>query len=426
MSNENDQKTPPQEEGDDKKYSFLQETIKGKPMDREHLVKQFVKLAIYGLIIGVFACLGFFALKPVMNHWFHGEKEKLTISQDGDGDVSSSENEGTQEGQQVDSDEIEYEQMLASMSKCAKDAEKSIVSVEVVPSPEEWSDRMTRVRKSMTGVIIADDGQELLILTNSGIVEDGDEWAVTFSNGTRVGASFKKQDKNRGLAVFSVSRNELDESTLNTVKVAVLGNSSLIKRGDTVLALGNMFGYSQSMAYGLVNSSDYRSTFYDGECDVIATDIISEKNGTGILFNMNAEVIGIISPSIWENADDATVNAFGVSDMKPVIELIMNAKSVPYIGIHGTTVTEELIEQHEMPEGIYVVEVDPDSPAMMAGIQAGDIIYRLAGEDVKTFADYEKILLDTAVGTPVKLLGKRQGTEEYVDVSFSVITGRKE
>ena len=90
MPSDKEQKKSPEEEAEEKKYSFLQEKIKGKQGSRETLIKQFIRIAIYGLILGMFACLGFFALKPWMQQWFAGnfesnpsgaeEKRKIKLS----------------------------------------------------------------------------------------------------------------------------------------------------------------------------------------------------------------------------------------------------------------------------------------------------------------------------------------------------------
>ena len=81
MPNDKDQKLSPDEEPEEK-YSFLQETIKPKPVSRQQLVRQVVRIAIYGVILGAFACLGFFALKPVVQDAFRGDPETVTIPED--------------------------------------------------------------------------------------------------------------------------------------------------------------------------------------------------------------------------------------------------------------------------------------------------------------------------------------------------------
>ena len=210
------------------------------------------------------------------------------------------------------------------------------------------------------------------------------------------------------------------------VYARILNECLKVAQGDAVIALGNIFGYADGMSYGVVSASNYKATFFDGECAVIATDIPAEEQGTGMLFNMDGEVVGMISSSVWNDTGKNVVNAYGISDLKPIIELLINGKSVPYIGIYGTTVTEQLAEEHKMPSGIYVADVDPDSPAMAAGIQIGDIICEASGEEIKDIAAYQNIVIGSSVGETMEFVGKRLGSDGYVNIKFSVVTTEKE
>ena len=159
---------------------------------------------------------------------------------------------------------------------------------------------------------------------------------------------------------------------------------------------------------------------------MLATDIATEVEGTGVLFNLTGEVIGLISPSVWKDNENNVVNAYAISDLKSVIEIMANGESVPYIGIYGTTVTSELKEKQGMPAGIYVVDVDPDSPAMEAGIQSGDIICQVGDESVSSIVTYQSAVLATKSGRQVVVKGMRLGADGYVDVKFTVTVGSKE
>ena len=226
--------------------------------------------------------------------------------------------------------------------------------------------------------------------------------------------------------MFSVPRESISDATWSAIKVAVLGNSNLVKQGDTVMALGNIFGYADGMGYGMVSSADYKETFYDGECDILATDIPAESEGTGILFNMDGEVIGLIGASVWNDSETAMVNAYSISALKTTIEFLANGESVPYIGVYGTMVPPQLKEEQGMPGGVYVVDVDPDSSAMAAGIQIGDIICEVAGKNVGSVVSYQRAVLETKAGRQITIKGKRLGAEGYVDVEFTVTVGSKE
>ena len=97
-----------------------------------------------------------------------------------------------------------------------------------------------------------------------------------------------------------------------------------------------------------------------------------------------------------------------------------------YAAVVGTTVTAQLKEEQGMPGGIYVVDVDPDSPAMAAGIQSGDIIYAVGNDNVVNIGSYQNAVLKTRAGQQILFEGRRIGAEGYVDVDFYVTVGNRE
>ena len=210
------------------------------------------------------------------------------------------------------------------------------------------------------------------------------------------------------------------------VELVLLGNSNLTEQGDVIFALGNIFGYAGGSGYGIVSSSNYKEIGRDGEYSVIATDMSSASEGTGILFNLDGEVIGMISSDIWKDRGVRTANAYAISDLKLVIQLLANGASVPYIGVSGTAVTSGIQKEEGMPSGIYVIDVAADSPAMAAGIQSGDVICSVNGEKIVSMSAYRKLMLTWKVGDQIKVEGKRRGSEGYVDIKFDVTIESKE
>lgn len=423
MLDEKEQEKPQEEE---ESYSFLQETIKPKKISRKMLIQQFVRIALYGLIFGGVASLGFFAVKPAAQRWLKGKPETVTIPED---DTPSGQEDAAAGNQNDPVDQTlskeNYEEILKSMYQAVKEAKKGVVSVSAASEEEDWDAEATGITSSVSGVITADNGQELLIFASESVCKDAEEWQVEFVDGTSYKASVKSRDKNSGFAVFSVAKNELSDTTWNAIHVAELGNSNLAAQGDGVIALGNTLGYEDGVSYGIISSTEYQQKFRDGECGVIGTDISGSDGATGILFNMDGEVIGMISDDIWEDKGDHTVNAYAISDLKSRIQLMANGGSVPYIGIYGTTVTGELQQNEGMPSGLYVIEVDPDSPAMAAGIQSGDIIWQVSGESVSSMSSYEKAVLEEKSDAVIRVKGKRKGADGYVDLDFTVNVGDK-
>ncbi|HJC91240.1 MAG TPA: trypsin, partial [Candidatus Mediterraneibacter excrementigallinarum] len=115
----------PQEE----KYSFLQETIKPKPISGEKLIKQFARIAVYGVILGAFSCLGFFALKPWAENWFRGNPETVTIPEDEEPAEEDQAAEEEEEPAVPELDAKSYEEINESMYSLAQEAAAGIVTV---------------------------------------------------------------------------------------------------------------------------------------------------------------------------------------------------------------------------------------------------------------------------------------------------------
>lgn len=426
MMDGNNKNGKQQERGDDNAYDFLKETIKPKPVSKKQVRAQILKTAICGFVFGIFACGGFYALKPWADDASRKDTQEVTIPED---DADTVLNETTDETEaQVTSPELtsdSYRKIMQSMYQTANEAERSVVSVCVAGEEDEIPDKSGK-QEAASGLIAADNGRELLILADNRISRQGSRWTVTFCDKSKYSAILKKQDENRGLAVFSVDRSEITEDAWSAIKTAKLGNSYSVSRGDVVIALGNMFGYSGGVGYGVVSSTEYDEVFSDGKCDVIATDIASVSDGTGFLFNQKGEMVGMMRDGLWGDAQSATANALAVSDLKSVLELLLNGESVPYVGVHGLTITAEISEQQDIPTGMYVTKVGTDSPAMAAGIQNGDILQKIDDTGITGTSTYEKAVLACSKGQNVKIQGKRRGLDGYVDVEFTVTVGSQE
>ena len=163
----------------------------------------------------------------------------------------------------------------------------------------------------------------------------------------------------------------------------------------------------------------------DGSYQLLCTDIGAAEDGTGVIVNLSGEVVGIIDQSISDNSSKRLVTGYGISGLKSEIELLSNGQAVPYVGIRGLDVTAE-IEAQGIPNGVYVQTVEPDSPAMAAGIQSGDIITEAAGKKISSLAVYQSVMRDQKSGSKIRLKGQRQGSGGYVDISFDVTVGSKE
>lgn len=421
------------DEKKEQQYSFIQETIKEEGLHSREGKRKLFRFVCVSLLFGVCACAGFYALKPWAQHFFQGEPEEITIPAEENQEEALSEQTPEENSITLEDEAANalkggsYQDLLKKVDTVAEEASKCVVSVKASETePTADASEENEAVKSETGLIVADNGQELLILTTTSSVSKATDLTVTFCNHAEYTAALKKQDKNIGLAIISISKNEISNSTWERIAVATLGNSRVVTQGDLVISLGNVFGYASGQGYGIISSAEYKAELSDKAYGILGTDIATTERGTGVLFNLEGEVIGIVMPDIWENEGGLLANAYAISDLKTEIEMLSNGSSVPYVGIHGTYITQELSEQQSMPQGFYVNQVDADSPALTAGIQNGDIITQIGDTDITSRDAYERYIMNKTVGGKVKIKAQRRSNNGYVDIDFTVKIGSLE
>lgn len=414
----------PEEMPAQEEYSFLQETIKDEAGGAaQKMKKDLLRTLCLGLAFGIIACFGFYAVKPLMEEMFGSSPEKVTIPEE----EEEIQEEETQEEQQAVQalDAESFRQMQQSMTATALEASRAIVEITGILGDQDWMNEKYDTRNSVSGLIIADNGQELLIFGKTSVMAEARELRVTFYDGSTYGASLKKQDGNLEFGIYAVNRAEIQPSTWGQIQTAALGSSNTISKGNPVIVIGKQFGYEGGIGFGTVASARNYMEEADGEYRLICTDIAAAEKGTGVIVNLSGEVIAVIDQTVSEEDSMSLVTGYGITDIKDIIENLSNGKSIPYIGVRGIDVTEEIAAQG-IPRGVYVKEVDAESPAMTAGIQAGDIITSIDGEEVTSLSAYHDVLMEQTSGGKVRVEGQRRGSGGYVDITFSVTVGSRE
>lgn len=422
-SGENSPKHSPEDlQEDSGEYSFLQERIK---RDRRGIRKGVFRMAGFGLVFGVFACFGFTAFRPAMESIFQDDPQQVTIPREEPEEEEEPEPEPEEPAVQQTLDADSYRQMQQSLTAIGIEANRSVVEIVAVSKEQDWTEEAKDYKNSVSGLIIADNGRELLILGKSSAAKDAQELRIVFNDGSIYPAVLKKSDGTLGLGVYAVNRSDLQDSTWSQIETAVLGSSNAVSKGDVAIVLGKPFGYAGAMGFGSIASGKNVLDLADRQCRLINTDIAGSKNGSGFIVNLKGEIIALIDQGAAEEGSTELIIGYGITDVKDVIECLSNGQGVPYIGIHGVDVTED-IEKQGIPKGLYVKNVEADSPAMTAGIQNGDVITSIDDAEVESYTDYHRTLMERKVGSEVTVKGQRQGADGYVDIDFAVTIGSKE
>lgn len=411
------------------KYEFISEKIKEKPINKRKILFFSVFMIGMAVMFGIVASFVFTVCQPKMEEMLHPREDaSIFIPKDEPQAETEEKSTETEETETEQPPEIIYEeltladfqQLQSQMYAVGKEANKSIVTVTGVKSNTDWFNNAYESKGQGSGIIIADSGEELLILTEKKVIADVQSVYVTFVNDVSVEAAIKKYDGNTGITVLSVLAEEIDAETKNAISVAVLGNSLGVTQGTLALAVGSPLGTNYSILTGNITSSSNTISTVDANYSIFTTDIVGSKSGSGVLINLKGEVIGFVTQGYSSDGEQNTLTAISISELKPVIEMLSNDKDIPYIGLEIKTVTNTIAKENDIPKGVYIKDVKMDSPAMAAGLQRGDVITEIDGEAVVSADSYETKLLSLIPGNMVAVTVQRQVNDGYTEIECQV------
>ena len=267
---------------------------------------------------------------------------------------------------------------------------------------------------SGSGIIIGENEQELLIVTNNHVVDSTEQLYVQFINGETVEAQVKGTDASADLAVVAVKLDTIANSTKQEICIARMGDSDSLKIGEPAIAIGNALGYGQSVTTGVISALNRKIESSNSEegTSLIQTDAaINPGNSGGALLNMRGEVIGINSNKIGGSSIEGMGYAIPISTARPIIEDLMERQTRTkyseeergYLGISCINVTSDLSENFSMPQGIFVAQVYSGTGAEAAGLVRGNIVVAFDGVTVQNQEELTKQMQYYKAGESVEI-----------------------
>ena len=420
------------EELEKKNYSFIREIVKKKPLDKRGLLRKILSLAGAAVLAGVVASFVFVWMVPVAERMVNGgDSSRVSFPEDEEETSTSSQSviDSSQPAQETpmpaSQPEIgleEYRQLYKDMLAVAEKPKRALVTVVGISSEMDYFNQNYENQKQISGLLAADNGQDLFILTEYRVVENVERIQVTFYDGSTVDAIYQRHDANTGLTILKVGLSELEDSTREGIELAPLGSSYGVTQGEPVMAIGSPMGYSDSVAYGVITSVTNKISTLDTEYNLLTTDINGSGEGSGVLINLDGEIIGIIAQS-YSTEDKDIITALAVSQIKDLIESLSNDEARPYIGIKGQDVTAQISHRTGIPKGVLVTAVQADSPAMLAGMKEYDVVVKIGEDEISSFRQYRDRLDQLTPGQTVILTAMRRGAEGYAEVEFEVTVG---
>ncbi|BAY09252.1 S1C family serine protease [Calothrix sp. NIES-2098] len=287
----------------------------------------------------------------------------------------------------------------------------AVVNIDVQKSPRGRSRYFQsfspEVRGNGSGFIFTPDGY---ILTNAHVVEDASNIEVTLADGRSYAAELIGDDPDRDLAVIRIHAANL--------VAARLGDSQALKVGQLAIAIGHPYGFQTTVTTGVISAlgRSFRSSSGKLIENIIQTDAaLNPGNSGGPLVTSHGEVIGI-NTAIAISAQGICF-AVPINTAKMVIPALMKGGKVRrgYIGIGGQNVqiSRRIMLFHELSgdTGIFVMYVEPHSPARKAGLQEGDVIVGFNGQQLTSIEDLQKLLTPERVGVRRRVAACRETSQ---------------
>ena len=303
-----------------------------------------------------------------------------------------------------------------------------------------------------SGIIIGKNDTELLIVTNYHVVQNAKELSVVFSpvetklelqagqsdmskgSGEKVekseipSAIVKGYNSDKDLAVIAVNLNDIDADVLSEIRVATIGDSSSLRPGDRVVAIGNALGYGQSVTTGIISAVNRKITMESADRSTTVTNTfiqtdaaINSGNSGGALLDMQGNVIGINSVKIATTGVEGMGYAIPISDVETIIDELMVKKTRKlvdenkqgFLGITGTDVTAATSEAYGIPTGVFINGVEEGLGAQKAGLKKGDVIVEFDGYSVTSITQLQDRLRYYEAGEKVEVTIKEPDGTKY-------------
>ncbi len=267
-----------------------------------------------------------------------------------------------------------------------------------------------------SGVVLTKDG---IIVTNNHVVEGADEVIVRLADEREFPAKVLGTDPKSDLAVL-----EIDRSIAGLVPITI-GDSSALRLGESVLAIGNPFGVGQTVTMGIVSAkgrADMGITDYE---DFIQTDAaINPGNSGGALVNERGELVGINTAILSKSGGSMGIGfAIPTAMAVPIVEALRTEGRVSrgFLGVSIQDLSADLKGALGLsaPDGIILADVDPAGPGAKGGLRSGDVVTRVNGVDVRSTGQFRNLIASVGAKKKASLEVFRDGKV----VSMSVELG---
>lgn len=449
MSNDNKEQNNKQD--DIKEYNFIEEKVISRKKQKIKkvifaIVMTIILGGLFGLTAGVVMCV---TEQPLYGIFGKDKKFVEFPSEDSEPDKEedppkeSEADKGPEETEEVtnpnenripsdtviinnaiSADEKDLISIYAKVKSIVDETCDSMVLVTSIKSNQDWFQNEIEVPDDTIGLIVGNNGVDLLVLVNYDRVQGANAIMVSFNDETKVEATLQSFDGELNLGVIAITIGDLPEE-FQDLKVASLGESAYLPVGTPLVAIGSPNGYMGSMEIGMVSTRNTNTHITDYQIDLFHSDINYVADGEGYVINLRGDIIGIITNKLNDSRDENINTFMGITSLKPIIESLVNNENRSYLGITATDITSEALSEFNLENGIAVTRVVANSPAFNKGIQIGDIITGINNTDIGSVKEFQKNLIKSKPEDVIKLEIYREYQIEDEVIELEIMLGTR-
>ena len=293
-------------------------------------------------------------------------------------------------------------------------------------SPAFGQDGGRRAHSLGSGVIVSADGR---ILTNAHVVDKADEIRVTLPNGDEVTAEVIGADPRSDVAVLQLVAPR--GGKLPALRPLPMGDSSKLRLGAVVLAVGNPFGVGQGVTMGIVSAVGRASVGIEEYEDFIQTDAaINPGNSGGALVDLEGNLVGINTAILSRSGGYQGIGfAIPTNMARPIMEALIKDGRVSrgYLGVQLTPLNQDTRDRFQLKaaSGVVVAGVGADTPAARAGLKPGDVVTAIDGTPVRELGKLRNLVAMKGAGKVAELAIVRGGVDQRVAVTLGELPDQR-
>jgi len=392
------------------------------PFVKEHIVpswrkkkKRFLQtlgqMCLCGAVFGICAALCFIIIWKCFNHTEIlpqttennlGETtdEQSTFQKEQDTSVSSElpadelpvkdqskkeTSKNTDTNQAADAVQLKTEDLIQTLNQ----------SIVAFYSQQQWSIAGQNYENSFInhttagfGIAIDKTQERLYFLTGNSSLPSGMDLIAEFYDGVFCSAHLEGRDKDADIAILSVNLFELPSAVRKKVQTIKLGDTEQLKTGAQIYLVGCPNGTLYSADMGIISGTPQKKSIVDYALDIYPTNIMRQEDGTSAVISPSGKLIGLMTEPNGSGKRQDFVSFSDISKLKRIIKKLIDGKPLLYCGIQAEDIPQTKRANMGVTGGIYVMEVEPNSPADKTGIRTGDIIQKVRGTEITSLTDF--------------------------------------